>query len=769
MYTTYVAFVVAVLVTIFDKVSYSTASMSLSTTVLQANKAWEAEASDTSAVAGEVNLIASWNDCSSLAGDSIVLNITMSGVLPQGDAQTRVALTQTRTEAAFPSAGTANCELAAMTVTAPNNGYVGGSFKHYFFTVEVLEATQAIPAPSFRLRYQTPDTLVLDIIVRSLLIVGSVVIVAIWFRLWATHHGPMARPHPGVPLLEGVERQKTYNHPREEASSSPLLGPSASGPLQHYPPAAPKRKCCYGCRHRPRELLPQQRWVGILLIGVLAWQNPLIIIIEAIGDGPLFLRFAAEFLFSFGLMWLLGFWLLTIDGLRLLPQETDGLPRTWRDPAKTQRSQGAARDDGDSEEKGMDSSFERPNPKHRKVLSLPGAIYTSLSDRENSEAAAAAEAAIIKPYSKLGCSFYVPKLAFFAVFLGITFAMEIMRQPVQLYHLNYNIFLPPLGHSCLQLVFILCILFTIFLAIWFIWFVMVNIATSRYLRLLPYSATRFQQLSFRFLSYQQTLLVGSILALNLYSLIRFFYTHTTTTIPEYGTFTAEEAADMPVLSASHGLRSWFPFLFEQPTEEHIIAPTSSTVQYSQADCVLRIVHSLSEGVLDTGWLILLSVYAWFVMLVHTPPNYKSLFEKLRDKARDVQQQPFSPQYKGLVQAALDRARARERLSSAEKVARGESIGSEQGLEAEVAKWENEGIWRKRGTTGWSADELYRLANEYPSHFNLVTASWLFDLAWAVYYDPPGEKTASAVGRISTIPHGFTVSLDRLNTMLLLVL
>jgi hypothetical protein len=43
-------------------------------------------------------------------------------------------------------------------------------------------------------------------------------------------------------------------------------------------------------------------------------------------------------------------------------------------------------------------------------------------------------------------------------------------------------------------------------------------------------------------------------------------------------------------------------------------------------------------------------------------------------------------------------------------------------------------------------------------FSLETACWLFDFAWAAYYDPPGVTTHSGFGPIQ-IPHGFTVRCD----------
>ena len=40
-------------------------------------------------------------------------------------------------------------------------------------------------------------------------------------------------------------------------------------------------------------------------------------------------------------------------------------------------------------------------------------------------------------------------------------------------------------------------------------------------------------------------------------------------------------------------------------------------------------------------------------------------------------------------------------------------------------------------------------------FSLDTACWLFDFAWAAYYDPPGVSTLSGFGVIQ-VPHDFRV-------------
>ena len=103
---------------------------------------------------------------------------------------------------------------------------------------------------------------------------------------------------------------------------------------------------------------------------------------------------------------------------------------------------------------------------------------------------------------KVSWCFYLPKVIFHVIFLLAMLALQITKRPA--------LFFPSLPVDAFKedpqlvaLVFALGLLFVFLVFVWTVLFVWSTVATSRYLRKLPYQPTRFQQLSFRFMLYQQ--------------------------------------------------------------------------------------------------------------------------------------------------------------------------------------------------------------------------------------------------------------------------
>lgn len=91
---------------------------------------------------------------------------------------------------------------------------------------------------------------------------------------------------------------------------------------------------------------------------------------------------------------------------------------------------------------------------------------------------------------------------FHALFFASTLVLQVSKQPALFFpSLPANAFVT--YPSLVNLVAIVAIIFVVLVLAWLVWFVRATVTTSRFLRRLPYQPTRFQQLSFRFMLFQQ--------------------------------------------------------------------------------------------------------------------------------------------------------------------------------------------------------------------------------------------------------------------------
>jgi len=103
--------------------------------------------------------------------------------------------------------------------------------------------------------------------------------------------------------------------------------------------------------------------------------------------------------------------------------------------------------------------------------------------------------------------FYSLKVAFASVFFCVTLALQLLKRA--------SFYFPSVRPNFIEdndtvrvSVLVMCAAFLALLLFWLVWFMRVAVRTGRRLKLEPYMQTRFRQLTFRFLLFQQTLVRG---------------------------------------------------------------------------------------------------------------------------------------------------------------------------------------------------------------------------------------------------------------------
>lgn len=168
-------------------------------------------------------------------------------------------------------------------------------------------------------------------------------------------------------------------------------------------------------------------------------------------------------------------------------------------------------------------------------------------------------------------SFYLPKLAFGLLFLAAAAWLKVTLRPQLWLGLSPGAFdSDPL---LLKLTVAAAICFVALLAWWLAWFIYSSFRTGRLLRQRLYAATRFRQLVFRFLVFQQVAVIAYTIVTNAVPLIEFL----TEADDAFGTAT-------------------------------------------NASSATALVYRLVSGQSGLGELLLLSVYEFIIVYVHLPPH-----------------------------------------------------------------------------------------------------------------------------------------------------
>uniref|UniRef100_K3WU34 Fungal lipase-type domain-containing protein n=1 Tax=Globisporangium ultimum (strain ATCC 200006 / CBS 805.95 / DAOM BR144) TaxID=431595 RepID=K3WU34_GLOUD len=182
------------------------------------------------------------------------------------------------------------------------------------------------------------------------------------------------------------------------------------------------------------------------------------------------------------------------------------------------------------------------------------------------------------------------------------------------------------------------------LVVWLVWITRIGWQTGVYLRQLPYMSTRFQQLSYRFLSLETILILIYVMVL---SGVQVFFL----------------------------LQTWYLMGYEPFIQSAVHTFAKS--------------HS---GRPSLGKLIFLSVYVYLVMFVHLPPESGDSMGLLATTAYHVEEKPRVDHY------------------------------------------------------GFLTPDSHL--------FCVETATWLLEIAWQAYFDPPGRPSPSGYGELDLEPYGF---------------
>ena len=280
------------------------------------------------------------------------------------------------------------------------------------------------------------------------------------------------------------------------------------------------------------------------------------------------------------------------------------------------------------------------------------------------------------PYrTKFPLSFYVPKIVFYAFYTFIIVALHVIRKPHFTPSTNESEFGDEdTNEAILDVTLAMAITYIALLFTWSIWFFCSLVKTRKVLTKLPYAQTRFQQLIFRFLMWQTSVVAIFTIAINAIPFFRWIVT-----VASSGT--DDGAGDSDTESRIARLKS--------------------------------LIQDVSEGVQPIGAYILVSVYNYFLLYCYLPPK-----------------------------SSRNPVTMMERLEH--------------------------GITNFIGTvTGSGTDSNMR-------PFSFEEACWLFDFAWATYFDPSPNiridadapeapiaetvkmQTDSSSGDLDPVPHGFSI-------------
>ena len=124
--------------------------------------------------------------------------------------------------------------------------------------------------------------------------------------------------------------------------------------------------------------------------------------------------------------------------------------------------------------------------------------------------------------------FHIPKIILGTLLSLTLLAVQILRQPELLFqhstpeHPLSNHESGPSKEETIILVLVMGVLYAVLLLTWFIWFVMTMIRTGRWLERLPYAATRYQQLAYRYIFYMLSVVVVFEIVVNAIPIVQFF-------------------------------------------------------------------------------------------------------------------------------------------------------------------------------------------------------------------------------------------------------
>ncbi|KAI9911479.1 hypothetical protein PsorP6_009245 [Peronosclerospora sorghi] len=239
------------------------------------------------------------------------------------------------------------------------------------------------------------------------------------------------------------------------------------------------------------------------------------------------------------------------------------------------------------------------------------------------------------------CSF-IPKLLFGMMLFAVDTGMTVLRMPVSYFVAEANSFALEYGPD--ELYVLLGFIHTMLVLVWLVWIHVIGVRAGRYLKMLPYMANRFKQLSYRFLVLETLLIFVYVLILSTLEMVDLF-------------------------------KTWYELGYTAFLHDAV--------------------HTFSK--LHTGHpslskLLFLSVYVYLVMFVHLPPF----------------------------------------------------LGAGSGL---------------LKSTAFQVDEKLRvdscgLLTPDSSLFCVKTATWLLEMAYQAYFDPPGCPSPSGYGELALEEYGF---------------
>ncbi|KAF1328893.1 hypothetical protein FI667_g6455, partial [Globisporangium splendens] len=243
----------------------------------------------------------------------------------------------------------------------------------------------------------------------------------------------------------------------------------------------------------------------------------------------------------------------------------------------------------------------------------------------------------------------IPKVVFGVALLAVDVGMAVIRMP-SLFSSASNRHHNGTAHSSMlakhegELYTALGFVRIAMLVVWLVWIARIGWQTGVYLRQLPYMSTRFQQLSYRFLSLETILILIYVMVL---SGVQVFFL----------------------------LQTWYLMGYEPFIQSAVHTFAKS--------------HS---GRPSLGKLIFLSVYVYLVMFVHLPPESGDSMGLLATTAYHVEEKPRVDHY------------------------------------------------------GFLTPDSHL--------FCVETATWLLEIAWQAYFDPPGRPSPSGYGELDLEPYGF---------------
>eukprot|EP01138_Halocafeteria_seosinensis_P002345 gb/GECG01002402.1/.p1 GENE.gb/GECG01002402.1/~~gb/GECG01002402.1/.p1 ORF type:complete len:1093 (+),score=74.68 gb/GECG01002402.1/:1-3279(+) len=267
------------------------------------------------------------------------------------------------------------------------------------------------------------------------------------------------------------------------------------------------------------------------------------------------------------------------------------------------------------------------------------------------------------PYGRFELGFYLPKVAFALVLSGVSVGQRTIRAFELKDGYGYDLFEEQEGKSVLIVDLVLGLLSIVLHLLWVVWFFITLYRTKEALELFPYSKSRYQRLTFRFVIWQSVTVILYVAIFNIVNLFR-------------------------------------AFLGADSTDNQ-----NSNDALSRA---ARLVRIATEGYQPIGAYIVSSVYAYILLFCFLPPR-------------------------------------------------------SDGPQSTLGKVGN-AVTNLLGIVTGSGTGLHKRT------FSLEMASWLFDFAWAAYFDPPtsmrvdadqeweiaATETSSSCGPLHTAPHGFEI-------------